>query len=86
MVEGLNPSGRIVSAVAVTPHDTTENKFDALYVGTSGNLVVRCSHDTANVTFTNVQSGAILPVNVQLVLSTNTTASNIVGLRIAGDE
>jgi hypothetical protein len=67
--------------VAVTPHDSTDLTVDArgLYVGTAGNVVaVSTSGDV--VTFTNVQAGTILPINVRRVNATSTTASNIVAL------
>jgi len=68
-------------AVAVTPSDSTNLSFDAraLYVGTGGNVVV-VFPDNSTVTFTNVQSGSILPVIAKRVNSTSTTASNIVAL------
>lgn len=66
-------------ALAVTPHDTTKlaTYSKALYVGTAGNVAV-LTLDGNTVTFTNVQDGQILPIRVQRVNSTNTTASNIV--------
>lgn len=67
-------------AVAVTPADgTTIPVTRALYIGTSGNLAVIMAEGTAAVTFTNVPAG-IFPIQVQKVMSTNTTASNIVAL------
>lgn len=51
----------------------------ALYVGTEGNVAVRTAgQDT--VTFVAVPAGTILPVVIDKLLSTGTTASNIVGL------
>jgi hypothetical protein len=64
---------------AVTPHDSTAVNFDALYVGTGGNVKVR-THDNTDLTFNNVSNGQILPVAANLVYTTGTTASNIVGL------
>jgi hypothetical protein len=70
-------------AAAVTASDTTV--FDppsrALYVGTAGNVAVRMAGDQAEVTFSNVQDGTLLPVAVDQVLSTGTTASDILLLR-----
>lgn len=65
-------------AEAVTPHDTNPNVFNALYVGTTGDVAVVTKEGTT-VTFQNVPVG-ILPVAVTKVLSTGTTASDIVGL------
>lgn len=67
-------------AVAVTPNDSTEFPVTrALYVGTSGTLVVTMAEDEADVTYSNVPVG-IFPIQVVKVLSTGTTASDIVAL------
>jgi hypothetical protein len=67
-------------AVAVTPSDATIIPVTrSLYIGTGGNLVVRMADSQADVTFTAVAAG-IFPVQVDMVYSTNTTASNIVAL------
>ena len=67
---------------AITAHDSTN--FGApcrgIYVGTGGNVAV-VGLDAVAVTFTNVPSGAILPVQAIRVNSTNTTASNMVALK-----
>lgn len=66
-------------AVAVTPSDSTVLvNTRGLYVGTSGNLVVEMA-DGQTVTFTSVPIG-IFPIQVTKVLSTGTTASNIVAV------
>lgn len=71
-----------VSASAVTPSDSTT--FSpiprGLYVGTGGNLAVLMANDTLPVTFENVAGGTILPLQVTKVMSTNTTADDIVAL------
>lgn len=51
-----------------------------LYVGTGGDVVVVTIKGQA-VTFSNVPSGAILPVRASEVRVTGTTASNIVAMR-----
>lgn len=69
-------------AAAVTPSDATtfDSPTRALWVGVAGTVVVRMAADSANVTFSGVQAGQILPLRVDRVLSTNTTASGIVAL------
>ena len=68
------------SALAVTPSDSTILPCTrALYVGTTGNISVVMADDENTVTFLNVPVG-ILPIQVVMVLSTNTTASNIIAL------
>jgi len=71
---------------AVTASDTalissngSPQRTKALYIGTTGNVAVKNDAGTS-VTFVGVPAGAILPVAVQYVMSTNTTASDIVAL------
>lgn len=69
------------NAVAVTPNDS--NVFSVpvtLYVGVTGNVVVTpAAPGAADVTFTGVPAGTILPVRVVAVKATGTTASALVG-------
>jgi hypothetical protein len=74
-------------AVAVTPSNTENipsisggvNDGCVLYVGIGGDLTVMTTgQDT--VTFVNIQDGTFIPVQVLRVLSTGTTALNIVAL------
>jgi hypothetical protein len=69
--------------VPVTPDDTNGLSYAtrALYVGTTGSLNVT-AYDNPDVStlFVNVQSGTTLVVSVSKVLSTGTTASNIIAL------
>lgn len=62
---------------AITPNDSGAHNFRALYVGVEGNVRV-LSPNGNTVTFVGVQG--ILPVQVTRVLSTGTTATDIVGL------
>lgn len=68
-------------AVAVTPSDSTDlGPVRALYVGGSGNVAVMLEQNTAAVTLVAVPAGTILPVRANKVMSTNTSATNIVAL------
>lgn len=72
-------------AAAVTPSDSTVVNCRALYVGTGGNVAVHMqgvlgSPRETSVTFSNVQGGTVLPISCYRVLSTGTTATNIVAL------
>jgi hypothetical protein len=74
-----NP-GPAVDFAAVTPSDSTVlSGVRALYVGVTGNLAVRPVGGSA-VTFVAVPAGMILPIAVDRVMSTNTTATSIVAL------
>lgn len=67
------------SAFSVSPSDSTELTVGrAIWVGTGGNLAVQMANDSSSVTFVNVPSGVLLPFEVLKVLSTGTTASDIV--------
>lgn len=67
--------------VAVTPSDTVAltSGCRALYVGTGGTVKVKNDAGAA-VEFVNVADGTVLPVATRFVLSTGTTASDIVAL------
>ncbi|RWO34743.1 MAG: hypothetical protein EOS10_00115 [Mesorhizobium sp.] len=64
---------------AVTPSDATAIKADALYVGVTGNVAVVTWRDTT-LTFVGVPAGTVIPITCKKVMSTNTTATSIVGL------
>ena len=76
------------SAFAVTANDNIGAAFSqptrGVFVGTGGNIaVVMVGYrgvGNTSITFSNVQSGAILPIRVVQVLATGTTANNIIGL------
>lgn len=68
------------SAIAISLAADTDANFDAIYVGTTGDvIVITASNQT--VTFKTVPVG-MLPVRVRQVKSTanGTTAANLVGL------
>lgn len=69
------------SAAAVTPNNSTNlsNVTRALYVGGAGDVAVEMlSGDT--VTFSAAPVGTILPIRVNKVLFTGTTATLIIAL------
>lgn len=70
------------SFAAVTPNDTTPLPFTprAFYIGGDGNVVLQSVQTQANVTFTGVKQGTILPVRANIVRATGTTATGIVAL------
>jgi hypothetical protein len=69
-------------AIAVTPSDVTLLVSDvkALYVGGAGDIAVNMRGSTTTVTFSGCSAGQLLPVQVDRVLATGTTATNIVAL------
>lgn len=69
------------NAEAVTPHATNELTYAtrAVYVGGAGNLVVAMWGGGADVTFTGVLAGSVLPIRVKAVRATS-TATSIVAL------
>lgn len=65
-------------AEAVTPSNTVNLVTPAvIYVGTGGNVKVTTAQGS-DVTFANVPSGSVIPVQVLRVWATGTTASNLV--------
>lgn len=70
-----------IGARNYTPSDVTFfTRPASIYVGGGGNLVVQPFSGEANVTLTNFPSGAVIPFGVRQVLSTGTTATNIVAI------
>ena len=67
----------------ITPSDTTGNEFPsvarAIYVGVSGDLVVKTERGTT-LTFKSVAVGWFVGVRVRQVLLTGTTATNLIGV------
>ncbi len=66
---------------AITKSDSTvfSQPTRAVFVGGAGNLAVRYLDGTTD-TLTGVLAGTLLPIRVDKVMSTNTTATNISGL------
>lgn len=83
MPEAAHQGGNAIipatSAVAVTKSDTTVIGLTrALYVGVTGDVAVRCA-DGRTATFKAAPVG-ILPIQVDQVLSTGTTATDVLAL------
>lgn len=74
----IKTDGPATRLAAVTPSDSTVVNCRALYVGTTGNVAIMAFGDTVAVTLNSVPAGALLPIACGKVMSTNTTASNIV--------
>jgi len=73
--------GSYGSGVAVTPHNTDLLTYISreLYVGGAGTLKVRLE-DGTDLTFAAVTAGSRLPLRVDRVYATGTSATNIVAL------
>ena len=77
---GIGSTAPIFKVVEITPSDSTVLEGTrALWIGTGGNVRVTTA-DGQTVTFANVFSGTLLPVQVTAVFATSTTASSILGL------
>lgn len=78
---------QVSRAAAVTPSNTAQipsisggkNNGCVLYIGGSGDIKVKTAGGD-EVTFTGVQAGTFMPVNVVQVFATGTTATNILAL------
>ena len=68
-----------MKAATVTPSDTQIPTTRGVYVGTLGDLIVTMDGDDADVTYANVQSGTILPIQVKYIRATS-TATDILAL------
>jgi hypothetical protein len=67
---------------SVTPSDSTAVSCKALWIGTGGNLAIAPHTSGSATTFVSVPGGSFFPVELQSgrVMSTNTTASNIIAV------
>ncbi len=63
----------------VTASDITVfNEESSIYVGVGGDIALRLIGSSTTATYKNVPNGTFLPVNVDQVLLTGTTATNII--------
>lgn len=70
-------------AFAITPDDNNDLPITtrALYTGKGGTLVCILADDSAEVTFTALPAGQVLPIRVRRVRATGTTAAmDLLGL------
>lgn len=69
------------NAFAITPSDSTDFAYvtRGIYVGGAGNIAA-VMKDGSVVTFSGAAAGTVLPLRVSRVNSTNTTATNLVGM------
>lgn len=69
------------SAIAVTPSDSADLSVftRGIYVGTGGDLVVTTVNGQT-VTFKNLAGGMVHPICAKRIWSTNTTATDILGV------
>lgn len=75
--------GPAVTAEEVTPNDSTDLTILArgLYIGVAGNVAVKLRGNTGTtITFIGLLQGVIYPIAAQRVMSTDTTATNIIAL------
>jgi len=77
MSEASDPATKLF---AITPSDSTVVNCRAIWVGGAGNVAVIARDDTVAQTLPGVPAGTLLPVSVSKVMSTNTTATLIIGL------
>ena len=74
---GVGPTS---SAFVITPDDNNDLAYvtRGIYVGTAGNLAAILYDDASSISFVSVQAGSIYPFRLIRVLSTGTTAGNLV--------
>lgn len=79
-IPSFGPASKLVAITKSDSTDLTASKIRALWVGGAGDVAVIALNDTAAVTIASVPAGTLLPISVVKVMSTNTTATSIVGL------
>ena len=71
-----------IDAFEVTPSDTDRlNITSVLYVGVGGHVKLQ-TRQGSDVTFYNMNNGQFVPVQVNKVYATGTTATNLVSMPI----
>ncbi len=76
----MNNANTPSDAVAITKSDSAFVDLVGLYVGCAGDVAVKTAAGTST-TFSSVGAGAIISLRIVQVLSTGTTATNIVGFK-----
>lgn len=76
------PTSPAQLAYSIQPHDVLDlpTVTKAIYIGSSGNVMVRAIRSEQDVLLKNVQAGSIIDIQVRCVRATGTTATDIVGL------
>lgn len=67
-------------ARAVTPSDTTKVHCSAFFVGVGGDVAILARDDDTAITLTGCLAGTVYYVSCEKIMSTNTTATDIVAL------
>jgi len=68
-------------AIDIDSGNHTSLTHNALYVGTGGNVKVNMGTSGTGITFSNVASGQILPIQITQVWQSGTTAEDMVALK-----
>ena len=70
------------SGLVLVPSDVTvySNAIRAVYIGGAGDLSVRMVRGGPVLPFRNVPVGTLLPICVDMVMATGTTATFLIGL------
>lgn len=71
---------RGVAAPAVNGQTLANGPSDAVYVGVGGDINVRMSADNTLLLYKNVPSGTLLPISINALLFTSTTATHVFAL------
>ena len=70
-----------INGESITPSDTETFERGQIFVGTGGNIKVKFISNSTPVLFKNVPDGTFMPITVVGILSTETTALDIVLIR-----
>jgi len=76
--------GKIVQSTPVTPAAGTAVVFEGLWVGVGGDVELKFLHDSSFRVLKNVADGEMIIGAIKEVGDVNTTATDIIGVRIEG--
>ena len=78
--DSVSDPARQAAPIIPSDEQSLERIPKALFIGTGGDIRLRCTDDDAPVLFRNIPSGSILPVRAAQVLANGTNATDLVGL------
>lgn len=78
--DSVSDPARQAAPIIPSDEQPLERIPKALFIGTGGDIRLRCTDDDAPVLFRNIPSGSILPVRAAQVLANGTNATDLVGL------
>ena len=78
--DSVSDPARQAAPLAPSDEQKLERIPKALFIGTGGDIRLRCIDDDAPGLFRHLPSGSILPVRAEQILANGTSAADLVGM------